>query len=336
MNDALKQAISKALESKRPKKELFNPYCLFADAKPSESIQKHELPGLAVACILAIKEGKEMLDVPIKQYKDYSAHNKANRARELTEWLRDERDQGLIISGFSLERTQKAAARFGLDLIEELPDTHVETHYQSYRLHFGNEKIDFAQAVALIYYNLAVSFAILYASNHAPAENKRFLVFMDRFPGASPGQMEPGQTAPKTQGMKFVEFIRERSPTGIGIDKENATRDIKYQSTTLEWWRRSPDDEYKEGKTHPHFSLADWLAGSALARAFEKEFVDSYPVKSKAEDTAKALIELHKEFKNFSIWGIGDDATLDHIVSSEKQWVIPDDARKFILSRAEG
>jgi len=41
----------------------------YADAKPSESIQKHELPALAVAVAFPYKPGEEVLNLPIKQYK---------------------------------------------------------------------------------------------------------------------------------------------------------------------------------------------------------------------------------------------------------------------------
>ena len=150
MNNIIRRAVKNALVNYTPQQTVFKPYYLFADAKPSESIQPHELPGLSVACLLAIKKGEEILKVPVKQYKDYKPQNRSTRARELSTWLEKERNNGLIISGFLLSRTQQAAARYGLDLIEELPDTRVEQHYESYRLYFGEEEIDFAQAVALI------------------------------------------------------------------------------------------------------------------------------------------------------------------------------------------
>lgn len=308
---------------------------MFADAKPSEAIQKHELPGLSVACLLPIMEGKEFLDVPIKQYKEYKPRNRVNPARALKEWLAEEREKGLIIAGFSLSRTQTAAARFGLDLIEELPDTRVEPHHNSFRLFFGDEPIDFAQAVALIYYNFAMNLAILRASCHAPEGHKKFVVFMDRFPGASAGDIPRGQRVPTTQGMKFIQFIREHSKTAIEIDKTNAESGIEYKSKTLAWWRPSPEEEWITGKGHPHFVIADWFVAAALAHEFEQEFIETYPHKPTGEGTAKALIELFHEFKRFSIWSIADDNTLAHIVSNEKQWTVSVEAREFIMSRAE-
>jgi hypothetical protein len=46
-------------------------WCGYADAKPSETIKRHDLPGLAVAVVFPYKPGEEMLRLPIKQYKDY-------------------------------------------------------------------------------------------------------------------------------------------------------------------------------------------------------------------------------------------------------------------------
>lgn len=334
MNDTVRQAIKKALANHAPQQTIFKPYFLFADAKPSESIQPHELPGMSVACLLAIKKGEEILKVPVKQYKDYAFRNKAARARELTDWLKKERNNGLIISGFLLSRTQQAAARYGLDLIEELPEARVEPHYNSFRLHFGEEQIDFAQAVALIYYTFVINFAVLCASNHAQHDHRKFVVFMDRFPGASTGDIMPGQSAPETQGVKFIKFIRARSKTNIEIDKANAEKNINCKFTTLEWWSASQKDKLQTGKTHPHFSLVDWLTVAASAQEFKTEFMASHQNSAKAEDTAIALTELYDEFKKFSIWEIADDATLNHLVSNEKLWLVPETARQFILQRA--
>jgi hypothetical protein len=312
-------------------------FYLYADAKPSEAIQKHELPGLAVVCVMPHKVGEPILNVHVKQYKDYDSAQKSDRARRLTEWLDSKRDEGLAMAGFSLARSQKAAARYGLDLIEELPNIRVEPHYDSFRLYFDNEAIDFAQAVALVYYTFALWFAVLRAGLKVPPEHRNLIVFMDTFPGASPGKLRPGQHAPKTPGMRFIEFMRAQSKTAIEIDKENSKKaKIHYTYTTLEWWRPSKKGNWKEGKTHPHFTIVDWLAAAALAHEFKAEFVESYPNKRKAEETATALSKLYEAFKKFDIWSIADDNTLGYIVSNEKEWLIPDDAREFILSRAVG
>ena len=49
-------------------------FYLYADAKPSETIknQENHPAGLAVACIIPHKSDEQILDVPIKQYKDYN------------------------------------------------------------------------------------------------------------------------------------------------------------------------------------------------------------------------------------------------------------------------
>jgi hypothetical protein len=126
---------------------------LYVDAKPSESIQKHELPGLGVAAIFVHGKDTTTVDVPIKQYKEYDRSEKAAIALKLRDWMQAERENNnLVIVGFMNALDQRAAARLGLDLIEELPDTRIEKHYDQYRLNFGNEYIDFSHAVALLYY----------------------------------------------------------------------------------------------------------------------------------------------------------------------------------------
>ena len=100
----------------------------YADAQPSEAIQKHELPGLAVAIAFPFKPGQGLLEPPVKQYKEYSRKQKADRADRLAAWLAAEREDGLRLTGFVQAHTQRAAAELGVELIEELPDTRVEPH----------------------------------------------------------------------------------------------------------------------------------------------------------------------------------------------------------------
>jgi len=144
----------------------------FADAKPSESIQQHELPGLVVSVVFPHRPGIDLLNCPVKQYKDYDSTRKAARASELASWLATQKQNGLVLSGFFLVYTQFAAATFGLDFIEELPDTHVEPHYDTYRLFFGDDYIDFAQAIALGYYYFAINLGVLFASSKLIKQGK--------------------------------------------------------------------------------------------------------------------------------------------------------------------
>ena len=69
----------------------------YADAKPSESIQKHELPGLAVAVTFPYMPDVTILALPVKQYKDYNKKQKADRARRLCEWLSAKKELGLVL-----------------------------------------------------------------------------------------------------------------------------------------------------------------------------------------------------------------------------------------------
>lgn len=315
-------------------------FYLFADAKPSETLkkQKNHPAGLAAACILPHKNGVPLLEVPVKQYKDYNTRRKEAQAVRLAEWLRREREENLHIRGFLLARSLTAAARYAIDIVEELPNARVEPHYDSYRLLFGDEVIDFPQALALAYYYFSAVMGCLQAwKGIAEGEQKHLAVFFDRFPAVSSGPKAPGVVAPKTQGMKFLEFIRANSATAIGIHKQEAESGVRTLYTTLEWWKDPRNDNaLVAGKDHPHFALVDWLVAGALANSFKEEFIAEYPNRRRADHTANALIELYQEFKNFNVWEIADDNTLDHIKGSDKLWEVPDDARKYVMDNAVG
>ena len=313
-------------------------FYMYADAAPSEAIQPHDLPGLAVACLMPHKNGTPILSLPFdKQYKDWNPKTRDVAAQDLTQWLSMSRSEGLVIAGFSIARTQKAAATYGLDLIEELPDTKVEKHYGGYRLYFGDEYVDFAQAVALVYYNFPLHMGVLRAAKKIKPDDRRILVFMDRFPAASSGKLEPGEAPPVTPGMKLMQFMRKRAATNIGIDEENKKMNLRYEMTTLDWWKWAPEDAaWNKGKTHPNFTLTDWFVASSLAKEFPDEFVANYPAsENKSMAIQSALCSLYDEYKKFDIWTIADDNTLRAIRANndQKHWTVPDDARQFILDR---
>lgn len=341
---AIKRAIVQ--QAKMQKKVEQEPYIrLFSDAKPSESIHKHELPGLGVASIFAYSRTSSVVDVPVKQYKDYDRSKKARKATELREWMEGERKSGnLVITGFMNTLTQQAAAKFGLDLIEELPSTRVENHHGGYRLYFGEEHIDLAQAVALIYYMLTVSFAVLRTATSIEKEHRRHIIaLLDRFPDTERGGFLQGQKAPKTQGMKFVLYIKANAKTFVDIDAENKSSGIAYKPDTLEGWRPNGIGEWKDPKTHPHFVLVDWLVASAIAKHFPEEFLVEYrqsklgKKRRNAEDALEALVDLYQEFKKHQIFEIANDETLGHIIASDghREWKVPEEVKEFILNRAE-
>ena len=306
----------------------------YADAKPSESIQKHELPGLAVAVIFPFKPGEEVLELPIKQYKDYKPKQKAKRARQLAEWLTKQKGLGLELAGFVHAHRQLDAAKLGLELIEELPDTHVKRYHNAYRLLFEEEHIDFAHAVALEYYFFTISFGILRAGTRIPPQQRKLLVAMDRFPGADTNNARPGEPLPLTQGAKFIEFVRTRSKTATGIAEENRSISLQSNLSTLDWWKRQSSHGWKSGKSHPHFVLPDWLVAAAIAHEFRDDFVACGPTERIGNETADALQELYAVYKTFNLWSM-ETSVLSHIRAEEKLWNVPDDAREFILARAE-
>lgn len=305
----------------------------YADAKPSESIQKHELPGLAVAVIFPYKPSVEVLQLPVKQYKDYKPRTKGARAVQLAKWLTAEKQLGLVLKGFFLVDTQVAAAKLGIDLIQELPETRVELHYEAYRLFFGGDYVDFAQAVALEYYFFTITLGILRAGMSLKPEERRLFVAMDRFPDKGTDNAVPGQPLPPTQGAKFLEFVRQRSRTGLGIEEENRSAKLRAKLGTLDWWKLKNEEAWQKGKSHPHFVLPDWLAAAAIAHEFREEFISTFTKQEEGAEAADGLEELYQSFKTYDLWSM-TGGTLPHIRAAEKLWNVPDDAREFILARA--
>lgn len=94
------------------------------------------------------------------------------------------------------------------------------------------------------------------------------------------------------------------------------------------------DAQPRRGKTHPHFLLPDWLVAASIANEYRGEFIASYYPRKEAVQLADRLEDLYKAFKCFDIWSM-DDKSLRYIFGSKKQSEIPQDARDFILNRAE-
>lgn len=303
----------------------------FADAKPSEAIQPHQLPGLAVAVVFPVKPGKEIIDVPIKQYKDYPSKTKGNAARKLAGWLLEEWPKGLQLTGFFQVADQSAAALSGLSLLEELPNTRVEPHFDTYRVYFGNDHVDFAQAVALEYYEFTINLGVLRAGLSLPPQFRKLFVAMDRFPGRSPDGVSPGRAVEPTQGAKFLDFVREHSATGQHIRSENETQSLSVKLGTMDWWRPNGHEAWQEGKSHPHFVLADWLAAAALAESYPDDFAASFGKRRYGTDAVDGLVELHAAFKHFDLWSMTDSA--GYVKGATRMWTVPDDAREFLFDR---
>ena len=236
----------------------------YADAKPSEAIQPHQLPGLAVAVVFPGKPGTDLFELPIKQFKDYKPKAKGNAARRLAKWLRDQSSGGLQLTGFCQVADQVDAAICGLSLLEELPRTRVGQHYDTYRLYFESDHIDFAQAVALEYYEFTINLGVLRAGLRIPQRYRKLFVAMDRFPGRGPETVPPGASVELTPGARFLNFVREHSSTGQHIRRENESIGLTASLGTLDWWKPIEEDKWREGKSHPHFVFPDWLAAAAL------------------------------------------------------------------------
>jgi hypothetical protein len=265
----------------------------YADAKPSESIQKHELPGIAVAVVFPYSRGAQVLFPPVKQFKDCKPRVKGARAKELADWLQEQRIRGLTLRGIFHAHHRSSAAALGLDLIQELPDSHVEKHHDTYKLFFGREHIDFAQAVALEYHFFTISFSILRAGMSLSASHRKLFLAMDRFPGKDTESTPPGTPFPPTQGTKLIEYIRRCSATGIGIEKEHASANLHVNLGTIDWWKEGGTKVWKKGKTHPNFTIADWLAAAAIAHEFPGELVDTFKKEKEGQNALDGLSELY-------------------------------------------
>jgi hypothetical protein len=306
----------------------------FADAKPSESIQKHELPGLAVA-VLFLKHPRHLiLDVPVRQYKEYNQRKKGEIANQLSKWLIDHKKEGLEISGMVHAHTQIDAAFYGLDLLEEIPKISIEKHFSTYILNFDKNKIDLSQAVALQYYLLTLQFGSLRAGLQFNPNVRNLFIEMDRFPGKDTNKTIPGRKIPQSQGNKFLDFIQKETATGIGIDNQNASKGLKISWGTLDWWRVEACEKWRPGKNHPNFVLTDWLVCATIAHEFREEFIAQFQKNEYGIAAADGLSELYKTFKSFDIWSIGSNV-LSYIKATEKLCNIPDEARKFIIERAQ-
>jgi len=220
-----------------------------------------------------------------------------------------------------------------MEIIAELPDAYVESHYDSYRLFFGNESIDLPQAVALGYYFFTIMFGVIPMST-LPGEYRSFFIAMDRFPGARINEYKPGEPVPPTQGLKFIWYLQTHSLTGRGILEKQRSTGLTLNLGTLDWWKIPNNEVWISSKDHPHFILADWLVASICADAYPKESIGNFENHRIGASTVEALNRLHSVFKSFNIWGF-EDGSIQFITGGERQWSIPQDAREFIYARTK-
>jgi hypothetical protein len=307
----------------------------YADAKPSESIQKDDLPGLAVCLIFPYMANVDVLELPVKQYKDYETKRKGKRARRLADWLDDQKSNGLVLSGFNIAETQHEAARIGLELIQELPNTRVEPHHKKFRLYFEDNYINFSHAVALGYYFIAICIGMIYPASKLEKDKRKLLLLMDRFPDCNTNETKPGETNPVTQGIKFIEFIRHNSKTALGIEENRKSKNTKINFGTLDWWKDKNESKWKKGKTHPHFVLPDWLAAASIAHNFRDEFISTFSKEKYGIDAADGLDVLYNSFKKYDLYSLSN-GSMSYINAENKLWEVSKEARDFIFAHANG
>jgi hypothetical protein len=303
----------------------------FADAKPSEAIQKQVLPYLTVAVLFAGNPRNELFNPPIKQFKESRLRRKADDALKLAHWLNEQKSNGVSLSGFVSTIKQVTAAQFGIGIIEELPASKVIAHYDGFRLQFGDESIELAHAVALGFYYFAMIIGILRSANTLPKDRRRIFLAMDRFQGPKGSENREGQPLPQTPGAKFLNFVHCHSETGLGIQTNNTEAGIDFFFGTLDWWRPNIAAVVRKGKTHPNFILPDWLAAASEAHELDSSFTSAFSDQEKSN--CEALCELYRVFKSFDIWST-DDQTMQHLRTTNQIHSIPKVARDFIFKRA--
>ena len=307
----------------------------FADSFPSESIQAHAAPGLAVSLVFPYKPGVDCLDVPVTQYKNVKLRNKAGRAKSLATWLREQKSEGLVMPGFMIADTWASAADVGLRFLPELPDARVVPHHDSYRLQFGDSEVDFPQAVALQYYFFVMHMGCLRAGLKIAPGGRNLVVLMDRFPHADTAGATPGHAISPTPGSQLLEYMDKKSKTWIEIHKQNQEIGLSVRFGNLNWWREAGNIDWKKGKTNPHFKLPDWLNQAVIADTHYDEFVAMFDDPGVGKNIADALKDLRQAFGEFDIWNM-TPGTIGHIIPNEQLWEVPEEAKQFIYDRVAG
>lgn len=297
----------------------------FSDASPSEVISlKKEV--LSVATLFRFSDSTEAIP-PVGQYKSVSQARKALEAGRLREWMLRERHEGLNLVGMVNVLRQADAARYGIDMLEELPDVRVSQVAEgSFRLHFGHRHVNMTVAIALIYYWTTVRFGALRMASHLP-KGSRLIVNMDRFPGPSPATKIPGIELSKTAGQWFIDYLEMNSKTGQDLQAESASGGFSVQFTTLSWWRPTGGlSLFNEGKTHPHFTFPDWLTQAAIATSFPDTYLQGFNHRNHGVKALDEMTALRSEFARHDIWSM--DEVFEYLRPAERRWSVPDEVRE--------
>ena len=126
----------------------------------------------------------------------------------------------------------------------------------------------------------------------------QIIVFLDRFPSASPEKSSPGTPSEPTPRLRFMQFVRKNAETNIAINQENEAMKLSYEMTPLEWWKNSSGKgEWQVGKTHPNFNLVDWFVAASLAYEFLRIILPKISLLKQQEIQKKIIqsFELHKQ-----------------------------------------
>lgn len=307
-------------------------YYGFSDASPSEVISAGSAI-LAVAALFPSSVNGEIAQPPVRQYKDVRQRSKAAAAKRLGEWLDEQRDAGFRMPGMVNVIRQESAARFGLELLEELPDARIEQVADSkYRLHFGARHISLGHAVALVYYWTTAHFGGLRAAKAVPV-GARLIVCMDRFPGPSPGHRSPTIPKPRTAGHFFIDHLEKHTATGQGRASEMTEMRKRIVLANMSSWQPDRLALPVDAKDHPYFLLPDWLAQAATAVTFPDEFRRGIRREGDRNEIIPSMQRLRDAFGRFQIWTM-DDSVFEHLRPAERQWELPAQVRDEIMTLA--
>jgi len=76
------------------------------------------------------------------------------------------------------------------------------------------------------------------------------------------------------------------------------------------------------------------MNAAVIAHEFPNEFIATFSNQNTVIEVHDALNELYCAFREFDLMSF-DSNMLAHITGEERNWTVPNDARDFIMNRAE-
>ena len=101
----------------------------------------------------------------------------------------------------------------------------------------------------------------------------------------------------------------------------------------MSWWEDLSTNQILKGKTHPHFTLPDWLNHAIMAENYFDEYASSLGSQKHALEITEALKDLREAFGEFDIWTM-TVGSISLIQPQSKLSEVPQNAAKFLIDRA--